>query len=136
MQNIGNFGQTDVSSKPNCYQQNAHNQHCSNDYQQNRSDFVVANQFTPMNHGCSVNNKFIRQNSGQFKSYQNMPLFNENVDYGNQYQTQKFYEGQFNKQQIRQYQQDNYNHQDFNSNLVQNNTGLFSLLTIKTLLLN
>ena len=129
MQNIGNFGQTDVSSKPNCYQQNAHNQHCSNDYQQNRSDFVVANQFNPTNHGYPGNNKFIVQNSDQFTSYQNLQLCNENVDFNNQYQAQDLYEAQFKKQQIERYQQDNYNHQNFNSKFVQNTTGLFLIIT-------
>ena len=125
MQIIDKFGKTHLSLKPNYHQQNSQDQPCYNSYQQNGSDFIVANQFTPMNHGYPSNKKFIRQNSDQFKSYQNPQLSNENIDYENQYKTQDFYKEQFNKQQIAYYQQDHYNPQIFNSNLVQNNTGLF-----------
>ena len=129
MQNIDDFGQTDISLNPNYHQQHTQNQASYQNYQQNRSDFVVANQFNPTNHGYPGNNKFIVQNSDQFTSYQNLQLCNENVDFNNQYQAQDLYEAQFKKQQIDRYQQDNYNHQNFNSKFVQNTTGLFLIIT-------
>ena len=128
MQNIDNFGKTDFSLNPKYHQKHAQNQLSYQNYHQNRSDFIVANQFSPINRGSPENNNFLRQNSDQFKSYLNPQLCNQNVDFENQYQTQDLYEAQFNKQQTGQYQQDNHNHQIFNSNLLQNNTGLFSIL--------
>ena len=122
--------------KPNYHEQNAQSQPCYLNYQQQqqRSDFVDSNQIAHTNYGYSSNNKFLIQNNDQFESYQKLQLCNENIDFRNQYQTQDFYEAQSNTQQIGQYQQDKYNHQNLNSKLVQNKTGLFTMLTNRKLI--